>query len=549
MTAPRVQISVISALALLATPAQAVPIDTGTEVVLNLDNTVQATLAGQPGSVDFGPAGRCFPPTGVFALERRLLPCATRNALVSTRLDVLSQLSASYRDFGFQFSLQSEVDPVYESYRQDPMAFPAVPGANRFFSLEDDNDKAGEVQVFDAFISGTTELAPDLPLSFRLGRQVSLWGESLFFTQNGISAGQAPIDTFRYQSSSAYYQADSPFLPVTQATFTLQPTSGLALMAYYQFEWRRSRLTPYDADNSTATILEEDEVRQIVLPQPVTGIPIVFNRVQDVIPSSRDQFGLGLRWRLGDYDLGLYGLSFNAKTPQLDFHLPRAIFLGAQGSYDLFYPKDIETFGVSLAGPLGDASFGAEVSGRRNQPLVNPGIVTPAAAPFPGNTDARPFYPIGDTLQSQFSVMYEAPPFLGISGGANVSGEIAANDLLQTTANANQLIAGRTRFAAGFRGIFEPQFFQVVPRVDVTVPLEIGYDFIGLSEVDPSMNRGNGDLTVGATATLDQAYKFALSFTHYVGNTEDAFIPQIPTGLKAPLNRSDFYSLTFKTSF
>jgi Protein of unknown function (DUF1302) len=548
MTAQRVQISVISALALLATPAHAVPIDTGTEIALNLDNTVQATFVGQPGSVDFGPAGRCFPPTGVFALERQLLGCSTRNALISSRLDTLSQLTARYRDFGFQFSLQGEVDPLYESYRQDPMAHPAVPGANNFFSL-DDQDPPGDIQVFDAFISGTTELAPDLPLSFRIGRQVSLWGESLFFNQNGISAGQAPIDTFRYQASSAYYQADSPFLPVTQASFTLQPTSGLALMAYSQFEWRRSRLTPYDADDSTATILEDDDVRQIVLPQPVTGIPIVFNRVQDVIPSSSDQFGLGLRWQLGDYDLGLYGLSFNAKTPELDFHLPRSIFLGAQGSYALFFPKDIETFGASLAGPLGDASFGAEISGRRNQPLVNPGIVTAASAPFPASSDGRPFYPVGDTLQSQFSVIYQAPPFLGISGGANVSGEIAANDLLETTANANELIAGRTRFAAAFRGIFEPQFFQVVPRVDVTVPLEVGYDFIGLSEVDPSMNRGNADLTLGATATLDQAYKFALSFTHYVGSTEDAFIPQIPIGLKEPLNRSDFYSLTFKTSF
>ncbi len=45
--------------------------------------------------------------------------------------------------------------------------------------------------------------------------------------------------------------------------------------------------------------------------------------------------------------------------------------------------------------------------------------------------------------------------------------------------------------------VFEPQFLQILPRIDISTPIGIGYNFLGLSEVDPAMNRGTGDMTVG----------------------------------------------------
>src|SRR5208337_4932323 len=88
----------------------------------------------------------------------------------------------------------------------------------------------------------------------------------------------------------------------------------------------------------------------------------------------------------------------------------------------LEYPEGIQIYGLSLAGPLGDATFGAEISARRNMPLVERGILSAYGE------DGR--HPIGDTLHAQFSWVYVTPPLPWVSAGANWSGEVAANRVL-----------------------------------------------------------------------------------------------------------------------
>jgi hypothetical protein len=112
------------------------------------------------------------------------------------------------------------------------------------------------------------------------------------------------------------------------------------------------------------------------------------------------------------------------------------------------------------------------------------------------------------------------PPLPGLPDGASWRGEVAVNHLLETTANANALTPGRTRTAAALRMVFEPQFLQLLPRIDVSVPLGVGYNFLGLSQTDPAMNRGTGDINIGVTATIDGVWKGAVTLTHYFGNAK-----------------------------
>jgi Protein of unknown function (DUF1302) len=544
MSARPNQVLVMSSLMLATGVAQAMPIETGSDLRLSWDNTLDLTLIGQPNQSWYGPYGNCAPGAGAaeYRLQGVAVPCLGRSGLTSSRFDWLSQVVLSYQDLGFQISSEGWYDPAYGAWKQNAPALPAGGRSNSYFSAGE-TDPVGNIELNDAFLYGRTELGADRPFSFRLGRQVTLWGESVYFIDNGIAAGQAPVDTYRYQSGG-YYQADQSFLPVGQGSFSWQAFDAVSLIGYYQFEWRRSRISPYDAYDSTVTMLGDPFTRQIALPA-AGGTAIAYNRAADLTSDSTDQFGLGLRGRQGEYDWGLFGLSYDAKTPTIYYRVPAGP--APVGSYSLVYPKGTEIYGVSLAGPLGDASFGAELSARRRMPLVNAGIVLD-----PGETadnNGHPRYPLGDTLHAQFSWDYATPPLPGIPGGAHWTGEIAANDLLSVTANADQLVPGRTHAAAALRTAFVPQFFQIWPRLDLTLPIGLGWNFVGLSQTDETMNRNTADLTLGATLTLDQSWKFGLSATHYFGKSENGFLPFDPVGVQHALSESDFLGFTIARSF
>ena len=304
MSARRVQILVTSTLTLVATGASAMPIDTGSDLRLSWDNSFQLTLVDQPGSASWYGPGRPM-------RARQRIPantgcrlygtCADRSGLTSSRFDWLSRVTVSYQDVGLQLSSAAWYDPAYGAWKQNAPALSGGARAKSYFSAGD-TDPIGNIELNDAFLYGRTELGADRPFCFRLGRPVTLWGESLYFVDNGIAAGQAPIDAYRYQTGG-YYQANQAFLPVGQASFSWQPTAGLAVIGYYQFEWRPSRISPYDAYDSTATMLGSSYTQQIVLPIPGDR-QVAYDRIADRDPGSTDQFGLGIARASGRFRLG-----------------------------------------------------------------------------------------------------------------------------------------------------------------------------------------------------------------------------------------------------
>jgi hypothetical protein len=124
---------------------------------------------------------------------------------------------------------------------------------------------------------------------------------------------------------------------------------------------------------------------------------------------------------------------------------------------------------------------------------------------------------------------------------------MAGNHLLAVTANRDQLVPGRTSSAVALRSVFAPQFFQVLPRLDLTVPIGVGYNVIGLSEVIPEMNRGTGDVGIGLSATLDQSWTATLNLTHYFGASK---IPFLYAANACPrMSQWDYVAMTVQHSF
>jgi hypothetical protein len=423
-----------------------------------------------------------------------------------------------------------------------------------------------DAELLDAFLYGGFDL-DGMPVTFRLGRHALLWGESLYFANNGIAAGQAPIDAIKAQSEPGA-EAKELYLPVGQISATIEPFSGVDLSFYYQFEWEETRLPGSGSYFSEADFLDAGGERLIIQPGEY------LYRARDRNPPASGQFGVALQSSLGEFDYGFYALRYNAKQPEL-YLLPGIaagpnntiyvvdpsivdLSVGRVGDYQLVYPKGIDVFGASFSTYLGDNAIAGEISTRRNMPLVSgyvglPAIVVGgygggsyAAIRRPGAPLQGPplvaiapdtVYPTGETLHAQLSDVTILPPGQ-LWDGAQFSVELAANDLLKTTSNAFWLDPSRTRFAASFRTVLEPQYFEVLPSLDVTTPIGIGYNLVGRSSIDGSQNAGVGDVEFGIGATYRAVWTGNITLTHYLGNAS-----------RQPLADRDFVSISLQRTF
>lgn len=462
--------------------------------------------------------------------------CVYGTGFHTARIDLLSQIDIDATDFGLHASAAGWYDGIDNDENSTSQG-------NSYRTAETSENGGHDLELFEAFIHGAVDVGGDSALSFRIGRHSLVWGESLFFPGNGIAAGLSPIDSYMVQSPSEYH-ATNAYLPVDQLSLNWSATGELSIQAYYQFEWRRSRIDPDYAYVDPNNVLGAEGTHLISLTVPGRGT-FYYRRTADRLPDSSDQYGLAVKWHRGDFDLGLYGLSYDAKTPEINYYpnFTPGEYGPAVGAYSLEYPTGIQVYGASLAGPLlGDAVFGAEISARRNMPLVNGGVFN-----LPGRGGGGERFPLGDTLHGQFSWTYTLPPIAALPDGASWRTEIAANHLLDATDNADRLAPGRTRTAAAIRTVFEPQFFQVLPRIDISVPVGLGYNFLGLSETDPAMNRGTGDFDFGVTATIDQAWKGAVTYTHYFGWSK---FPLVGIGgPQQPLGNWDYIQVSVERSF
>jgi hypothetical protein len=171
--------------------------------------------------------------------------------LVMNRFDLSSILDITGEKFGAQIGILAWYDTVYHRHtdNRSPGTYNPATASNTFAAQTVSLD-GQHVDLGESFIYGNLDLS-GVPVSVRLGRQTLLWGESLFFDQNGIDAGMAPIDYTRRASTPHGYSRDV-FLPVTQISFTAQLQTDLSLAGYYQLEWRPDRLAgtgSYFSDN------------------------------------------------------------------------------------------------------------------------------------------------------------------------------------------------------------------------------------------------------------------------------------------------------------
>jgi hypothetical protein len=474
--------------------------------------------------------------------------------LISDRLDWLSEFDVSKGPFGIDVSATAWYDTVYHNTNSNdsPATFNPYSVPHNQFTRSTAELMGEDADLLNAFAYGSFD-AGDLPVSFRIGRHTLLWGESLFFANNGIAAGQAPVDAIK-AASEPEAEAKEVYLPVDQASLTIQPTPDISVSFYDQFEWRRTRLPAAGSYFSDADYLDAGGERIIV------GSDQYLCRTPDTRASAWGQYGAAVHVMLDDVDYGFYALRFNAKEPEIfSMSLPY-VPSGAQqvGDYWLVFPDGIKAYGASFSAPLGEDTLAGEVSVRQNMPLISQtlfavpggggggyGVLSYASAlRSPGSEPISPqppynvfSYAVGDTLQGQLSTVSVLSPG-PLWQGADLSAEIAANDRLNVTSGIAELSPSRDKFAAAMRAVLEPHYYEVLPALDLSLPIGLGYNLIGKSSVDSSMNNGAGDFELGVSATYQTVWQGSINFTHYLGPTD-----------RQPFADRDFISLSVERTF
>lgn len=515
---PSTMLVLMLAVALLPWQAQAFQFDTGnSDLKLRWDNTLKYSAAYRlndqsdtlTDDVNYDDGDRNFD-----------------KGLVSNRMDWLSELEASLAFGGIRVSGAGWYDQVYNESNDNDSAFSnnATSVDNDEFTDETQELHGKNVELLDAFAYGNIDFA-EVGLTLRAGRFTQVYGETLFFGSNGIGDAQGPIDIYRLIQVPGT-QFKEVLRPVEQVSVDVQLTSNFSFSTYYQFKWHESRIPAAGSYLSSAEIIGEGTETWILGYTPL-GDPIAMTHEDDLEPDDQGQGGVRLRYTLDSVgiDLGLYAAIYHAKTPSASYNDLATM------RYRWVYGQDIETYGVSATGSLGQLNWATELSYRRNAPLnSDPRFYpTPVLNPSstPGNEEDNRLYAVGETAHVNLSGIYVLRANPLCDGGAIVA-ELAYNSRLDITDNEEALAKNTTKEAYAFRMVFEPTYFQVLTGLDLSVPMGVGYNFKGRSSAIGNFNGGSsnaGDLSVGLGFTYRSVWKAGLSYVKYFGDEGTFTVP------------------------
>lgn len=437
---------------------------------------------------------------------------AHKKGLINNRLDVLSEFDLLYKNVGFRTSGAAWYDSVYMKNHNDyPGATPNTQsalagGANNVNSQASKDLMGKRAELLDAFVYGRFDLGEESKATVRVGKHTQLYGETLFLGANGIANAQGPVDLVKaYSLPNAQFKEIA--IPVQQISTDIQINPTVSVGAYYQFNWKPLRLPAAGSYFNAADFVGAGGDLLLTPGGPAS-------RTSDRQGGNSGNFGARLKFKLDNTEYGLYAARYDDKAP-----IP--VLDAINGKYSLMYAKKIDTFGTSFSTVVGETNVAGEMSVRRNTPLAPLGdliISTMANADNEKNTP----YARGNSLHLNLSAITVLPA-TSLWDGASFVGEFAFNRLLSvtsnpTTGNYSALNTNHTRDASAFRVVFTPEYFQVLPGVDVQVPIGLGYGLSGRSAVFQISPEHGGDLSVGVNADIDKAWKVGFNYTHYFGS-------------------------------
>lgn len=481
--------------------------------------------------------------------------------IISERVDLLSEFEVGTWDYGLRLSGAAWYDRIYnkktdhDSTNTDNSRLAGTPTGR--FPNPTKRQHGKNAEVLDAFVWGKADVG-DMPATLRLGRHSLVYGETLFFGSNGIAEAQGPVDLVKMLSAPGT-QFKDVLRPVEQVSGNLQLTPEYSIGAYYQFRWDESKIPAVGSYLSTADFVGPG--KEFFYSNPGAGQGSTVN--PDLKPDNTGQFGVSFLASPGDGDwqFGVYGARYHAKTPTAmyneNFVNPGGGPVPSQIRW--VYAQDIKTAGASASTSFGNTNVALEVSSRWDAPLNSDPQANIGAGGLgtgTGNHTTNPLYAIGRTGHVNLSAIKVLEPS-SLWDGGDVVAEYAFNRTMKVKRNHSARAANTTRNASAVRVLFTPAYFQVIPGLDLEVPLGVGYNFGGRSSAVANFNGGTsnaGDFRVGLQGTYQSDWEFGINYIGYFGKA-GTYLEAVPTTAGAQLSFDqalkdrDFISLNVKRAF
>jgi hypothetical protein len=227
-------------------------------------------------------------------------------------------------------------------------------------------------------------------------------------------------------------------------------------------------------------------------------------------------------------------------------------------------------YGLSLSKQIAGVSVGAEVSYRQNMPLLSdavtvlpaalvpsvPGAIATTAVPTNGDTPGAR----GNTWHGLVNGTYVVPS-TPLFDTASMAAELTWMHLASVTQNS-AVYKGRDSYTAidkptdtyfGLAASFAPTWFQVLPGVDLNMPLTWSQGISGTAATLFGGNKNAGNWSAGLGATIYQKYLVNLSYIGYFGSHSTAggalCAANCFAGPSASIADRGWVSLTLKTTF
>jgi hypothetical protein len=304
----------MGALALVATPAHALQLYNGSQYGNNLQIRLDI-------GTSFSSFYRVNDPSAILAGPNNYNgndgDQNLQHGFVGNVFEVLPVLDIKDGSLGAHFSGEYFLNTTYlgTTQNQSPATInPVLPKSNDFAS-ETRQSNGNNGRLLDAFVYDKFTFGEDQTLTLKAGQQTLFWGQSLYFGVNGISGGQAPIDVVA-ANDIVNAQSQQIFLPVGQIVATYQPNQTFTFQGYYQYQWEPYSLQGVGSYFSGSDVTGPGGQRIIGELGTSQASTYYFYKTKDLTPPSQNgQFGLSVQAQVGNYDLGLYGLRFDAKQP------------------------------------------------------------------------------------------------------------------------------------------------------------------------------------------------------------------------------------------
>jgi hypothetical protein len=565
--------------------ALAFEIDTGnSDVEIRWDNTVRYNLAqrtqGRNGKIANSPNFD----EGTYRFDK--------SDIVSNRLDILSEFDLTYKkDYGFRVSAAGWYDAAYNDGPNTRPSFSAIGSYpnNKYSGFTDRFYHGPSGEIMDAFVFANVD-AGGVPVKLKAGRHTVVWGESLFLggALHGIQYAQTPLDLQKGFATPGV-EAKELFRPLNQISGQAQLTDSFSVAAQYFLDWEEYRFPEGGTFLGPVDPLFNGPKRAILSPNPALaafGFAGIAQR-DAVTPDKRGEYGISARWAVPEIDttVGFYYRNYADKIPQVLVTKVGTVAgfpVTSRSDFRQVYADDIDLYGISFAKNIAGISFGAEISHRRNTPLVTPLfhiVATPAAFPaVPASNvpkDGETLGARGNTthaLVNALGVIAKTPVFDAATWAAELTyakwNDVTKNKTafqaegyaaVCSRTNANVRLAGSPKWAGcvtddywGIALAFNPTWYQVFSGVDLSMPLTYAR---GLSGNAPTIFGGNEDLgnySIGLSADIFQKHRVDLKYNQYFGDvTANAAGNAVATqnGFTSLLKDRGFVALTYKTTF